>query len=104
MTRIFPRVTSKTKQLLLGSITLLMLLSSAMVRADTSLCTPGKCVQCNYSDSKGYCAACYKSVLGGTAADLKDGFCEGDSSSISNCLVTTREGANLICKRCDIGY
>lgn len=85
--------------------TILIISYCASTIYSAALCTPGKCSNCQGDSQEGlYCKSCYKSVLKGTAADLTDGFCEGDSTGIANCLVTTREGSTVKCKTCENGY
>lgn len=69
-------------------------------------CTPQKCVQCNYDrDAKQlYCIKCLNSKLIGTAPYYKDGSCEGDTTKIDNCLVTSFDDKGVKCSRCGTGY
>lgn len=88
------------------ALCLICLFLTPGIQSVTNTCTPKKCVQCNQDPNTKnlYCTQCYKSSLGGTATDLKDGFCDGTSSSISNCLVATRSGTTAECVRCDKNY
>ena len=80
--------------------------SSSVAPEYENTCTPGKCTQCNFDKegAKLYCTECLGSTLGGTETDLKDGFCEGTSTGIDNCLLTSRVESTLQCVRCALGF
>lgn len=88
------------------SISKELICASTTSTESSNICTPGKCTQCNYNGDKKklYCTECLHSTLGGTEVDLTDGFCQGDSTGIDNCILTSRSNTTVYCARCALGY